>query len=73
MTEKLFLIGRGDVGGFGVGSDLTWQASGAFGWQINEAWSLELGYRYMDIDYTGGNFTFDAAEAGVFSSLTYRF
>jgi hypothetical protein len=73
MTEKLFLTGRGDVGGFGVGSELTWQISAAFGWQINDAWSIDLGYRYMDIDYTGDNFTYDAVQAGLFSSLTYRF
>ena len=73
LTEKLFLIGRGDVGGFGVGSDLTWQATAAFGWQLSDSWSMELGYRYMDIDYTDGNFVYDAVQDGIFTSLTYRF
>ena len=73
INQRLFVAGRADVGGFGVGSDLTWQASASLGWQINETWSTELGYRYMNIDYTDGPFICDMASAGFFASVGIRF
>lgn len=73
ITQALYLAGRGDIGGFGLGSDLTWQASASVGYQISEHWSSEFGYRHMDVDYTDGHFLFDMVENGLFLSLTYAF
>ena len=73
INQHFFVAGRADVGGFGVGSDLTWQAAASLGWQINEAWSSEIGYRHMDTDYADGAFTFDMASAGYFVNLAMRF
>jgi hypothetical protein len=44
-----------DVGGFGVGSDLTWQAVPAVGVDLAKWVSLELGYRWLDTDYETGS------------------
>lgn len=73
LTEQLYLAGRADIGGFGVGSELTWQASAALGWQINPSWSAEAGYRYLSPDFEDGDFTYEVASNGFFLSLGYTF
>ena len=73
LTEQLYLAGRADIGGFGVGSELTWQASAALGWQINASWSAEAGYRYLAPDFEDGAITYEVASNGFFVSLGYTF
>lgn len=44
------LRGWGDVGGFGVGSDFTWQAAGLVAWS-SARWRVEFGYRALAVDF----------------------
>jgi hypothetical protein len=39
-----------DGGGFGVGSDSTYQVIATVGYRINDKWAVQGGYRYIDID-----------------------
>ena len=48
-------------------------ANAAFGYQFNDHWSLEVGYRHMDIDSSDGPFTLDLSEAGAFLAVGYVF
>jgi hypothetical protein len=68
---------RGDVGGFGVGSDFTWQAFPWFGWQFAKWGSLQAGYRWVYSDYeTGsgtGKFKYDILTQGPQLGLTFHF
>jgi len=57
LTERLSINARGDVGGFGVGSDLTWQAFPYLSWQFAQWGSIQAGYRWMYIDYEDGSGT----------------
>jgi len=61
LSEKWWLGMRGDVGGFGVGSELSWQAYADIGFRASHLISIVLGYRALDIDYESGG-DFDAAE-----------
>lgn len=54
LSEKWWLGARGDVGGFGVGSELTWQAYLDLGFKVSKSVSLILGYHALDIDYEEG-------------------
>jgi len=54
ITEGFWLAARGDIGGFGIGSDLSWQLVGTIGWDPSEGVSVLAGYRLLDIDYTDG-------------------
>lgn len=49
------LEGYGDIGGFGLGSDLTWMLTARVNWQASKAVGLGLGYRAMYQDYTTGS------------------
>lgn len=53
-----------DIGGFGVGSDLTWEFMPALSYRFSDAVSLALGYRWLDIDFDDSDFEFDAAQFG---------
>lgn len=51
LSEKLFFGFRGDVGGFGVGSELTWHAYADIGYRVSHLVSILAGYNYLDMDY----------------------
>ncbi|RYD82022.1 MAG: hypothetical protein EOP84_10095 [Verrucomicrobiaceae bacterium] len=51
ISPAFYLTARGDIGGFGIGSDLTWQAYGAVGCQLSRSVFAEAGYRYLYMDY----------------------
>jgi hypothetical protein len=67
-SEKLILGVRGDVGGFGIGSELTWSVLGLLQYEVAPNVSLFAGYRALDIDYADGSgddrFEFDALMQG---------
>ena len=55
FADKWSLVVRGDFGGFGVGSDFTWQALGLVDWQPFKHVSFALGYRALYQDYKDGS------------------
>ncbi len=55
LSDRWWLGVRGDIGGFGVGSELTWQAYADIGWKASDLVSIILGYRAIDIDYENGS------------------
>ncbi|MDT0553419.1 hypothetical protein [Urechidicola vernalis] len=54
FNEQWFYKLRGDLGGFGIGSDFTWQIQAYVGYNFSEKFHLSLGYRNIDIDYENG-------------------
>lgn len=72
VTDKMYVVGRGDIGGFGVGSELACNLVGAIGYQWNKKFSTEIGYRYLAIDYCKDGFVYDTDTAGAFVGLSYK-
>jgi hypothetical protein len=73
LSEKLFLRGVADIGGFGVSSDFTWQAYVALGYRVSEKSSLSIGYRGLGTDFTDGGFTYDVVSHGLLLGYEYSF
>lgn len=73
LSEKFFFRVLGDVGGFNVSSDFTWQAMAAFGYRICEGGDLVLGYRGIGTDYTDGGFGYDVISHGLLLGFEYKF
>lgn len=74
FTDRFYAVAKADVGGFGVGSDLTWQAYAALGWKFNKYVSTEIGYRHMDVDYDSDNgLAYDLALSGAQVALCIHF
>lgn len=66
---------RADIGGFGVGSRLTWQALAVAGYRISNRVALAAGYRYLDMDYENGDdaFLYDVATRGPLLGVVIAF
>lgn len=73
LTDKLSLLTMLDIGGFGVGSDLTWGGMINIVWKYSERTYLNLGYRYLYVDYENNGFIMDAYNDGIFAGITFRF
>jgi len=54
IHEKWLFQFRGDVGGFGVGSNFTWQLQAYTGYRFTKVFQLTAGYRILSIDYDKG-------------------
>jgi hypothetical protein len=68
IKEKWLFQFRGDLGGWGVGSDFTWQVQAYGGYRFSKLFQLMAGYRILDINYDKGTgsqrFIFDMSEFG---------
>lgn len=64
FNSQWFFRYNGDIGGFGVNSDLVWQAFAGFGYNFNQYCSVALGYRGLGIDYSKDNFAMDTTTHG---------
>ena len=73
LSERLSIRTYGDIGGFGVGSDLAWQLLGVAEYDLSSRWALYGGWRHFDVDYDHQGFVFDAALDGPILGATYRF
>jgi hypothetical protein len=66
-----------EFGGFGVGSTFTWQIFPTVGVDLTKRASLELGYRWLDIDYSSGEnttlFKYDVLTQGPVLGFAFRF
>ena len=67
------LVGYYDFGGFGVGSDFTWQALAGVKYEINKTFSASAGYRFLHIDYNNGGFLYDMDYKGAYLALGIKF
>ena len=77
LGKKFSFSVRGDIGGFGVGSDFTWQAFPYFDWRFAQWGSLQAGYRWLSMDYETGSgasrFTYDMPNQGPQLGFTFHF
>ena len=71
LTDNLSLVLRGDIGGFGVGSDFTWNVAGLLLYDFDlfgKDASVVAGYRVLDQDFEDGSgankFAYDVTTHG---------
>lgn len=76
MTDRWELLGEGDIGGFGVGSDISWSWLAAIGYRFeplgHDAF-LRAGYRVLYVDYEDGGFEWDVTYKGPLVGVTLAF
>jgi hypothetical protein len=73
INDRWFVNALADVGGFGVGSDLTAQGFLTVGYKWTETISTAIGYRAIYTDYDKDGFVYDTTQHGVFSSIGFHF
>ncbi|PAU77134.1 hypothetical protein [Halomonas salipaludis] len=73
FTADWSAIVYADVGGFGVGSDATWQAVGSLNYRLNDALYLSAGYRHLELRYEDNGTRLDIEMSGPLLGATWRF
>ena len=67
----------GEIGGFGLGSDLAWQIFPVVDVRVSDRLSLDLGYRWLSMDYTTDEgpdqFTWDTLTQGPVVGFKFQF
>lgn len=68
-----------DAGGLPLGDDssFSWDITVAFSWMMHDKAGVEIGFRHLQMDLSEGSgadeFEFDAALAGLFGAVVFRF
>ena len=76
LAERWAITGEANVGGFGVGSDFTWNAQAYVGYQFSlfgRPTTLLVGYRALYQDYHHRNFEWDVTMHGPVIGTAIRF
>lgn len=77
INDKWLFQFRGDLGGFGLGSDLTWQMQAYAGYRFTKVFQLTAGYRVLSTNYIKGEdaeqFSFNMKEFGPVIRLGFNF
>jgi hypothetical protein len=77
LGEKWSYGLRGDVGGFGVGSDLTWHLLTGFQHRNTDSFSWYVGYRVIAYDYENGSGVnyqrYDMTQQGPLAGVAFHF
>jgi len=73
FNERWSVALRGDIGGFGVASDLATNVSAMFGWHINDKLTLRGGYRMLQMDFDGDDLVLDATLQGYVFGASWAF
>jgi hypothetical protein len=58
---------RGEVGGFGIGSDFSWQVQALAGYRFSKLFDMTAGYRAIGLDYSSG----EGANTFVYDVITF--
>ena len=73
LSDRWSLLGYADLGGFGLGSDLTWQAAVTANYRVSDKVYLSVGWRHLHLDYSEGGTVFKGAMSGPVLGATFRF
>ena len=81
MAPGRLLTVRGDIGGFGIGSDVSWHAIGTYEFKLFERTGYDfdayIGYKALSVDYSEGSgnrqYRYDAVQHGPVLGGTLRF
>jgi hypothetical protein len=73
VAKRWTIVGYADMGGFGVGSDITTQALAGINWEMTEHFIAKAGYRYLMDDYSDDGFVWQMATHGFYAGVGIRF
>lgn len=73
LSDRWAFTGYADVGGFGIGSDLSWQVQAGLDYRVSDKYAVKFGYRVLDMDYDHGGFVYNVRSDGLYLGLGIRF
>jgi hypothetical protein len=73
LSSRIQLSLRGDVGGFGIESDLAVNAEAMLRYQFGDTFSFKFGYRYLKVKFEDSSLVYDVSLDGLLFGLGIRF
>jgi hypothetical protein len=76
LSDSWAIAGEANIGGFGVGSDFTWNVQAFVGYRttlFGQDTTFALGYRALSQDYDDGDFEWDVTMHGPVLGVAVRF
>jgi hypothetical protein len=73
LAPRLSAIVHADIGGFGVGSDFTYQVVGTLNYRIARRTYISAGWRHLHLDYDDAGTLFEGSQTGALVGVTQRF
>lgn len=73
LSERFGFSAYGDIGGFGAGSEFTWQVLGTLDWQAKDWLRVHVGYRHLEFDFQRSRLNLDVSLSGPIIGATIRF
>lgn len=73
LAPRWSSLAYADVGGFGVGSNSTWQLLALANYQARDNLYLSIGYRHLSVDYREHGRRLDVALSGPILGVTWQF
>jgi hypothetical protein len=72
LSPKAQVTLLGDVGGWGTGAKLDYQFAALLGYKFKPKWTLEVGYRYLFVDYRTAQFLYNTVSSGIIFGATHQ-
>ena len=73
ISDKWINSARIDVGGFGIGSEISWKANLIIGYKFSDLFSLYVGLQGYGIDYEKDNFGLNSTLTGLATGFNFHF
>ena len=73
LAPRLSAILHADIGGFGVGSDFTYQLVATVNYQLGRSTWVSAGWRHLHLDYNDAGTAFEGSQTGPLFGITQRF
>ncbi|MFN0241956.1 MAG: hypothetical protein ACKVWV_03615 [Planctomycetota bacterium] len=73
VSEKVDASLLVDIGGFGVGSDFTYELLPSASYQFTDLLSAHVGFRLLDTNFEDSDFEYDVAQSGWIFGLGFAF
>jgi hypothetical protein len=73
LAPRLSAIVHTDIGGFGVGSDFTYQFVATVNYQLGRSTWVSAGWRHLHLDYNDAGTAFEGSQTGPLFGVTQRF
>ncbi len=73
INDTFSVLAQGDLGGFGAGSEFTWQGTATLNYTLNDTLAFSAGYKALAVDYDHDGRVFDTTLHGPVFGATFRF
>lgn len=73
LTDNWSFQSEADIGGFGVGSDITWSMLASATYTFTETLSASAGYKALKVNYDNHGHVYDTLLSGPVIGVTWRF